>query len=139
MSALSLITVPVFLETITDPATLVRQWSRLYTRGKNTAPPVALPTYALYGYAAFTRRAAGRPWEMLAAAGATTLLIVPFTIGIMLPTNNELARQEKRADDGEKLEVEGVRRLVVKWNWLHFVRSLFPLVGAVLGFSATQA
>lgn len=136
MSALSLITVPVFLETITDPATLVRQWSRLYDRGHKTAPPMALTTFALYGYAAFTRRAAGRPWEILAAAGATTLMIVPFTLGFMLPTNNKLMSEEERADKGEKLEVERVRGLVVKWNWLHFVRSLFPLAGAILGFSA---
>ena len=54
----------------------------------------------------------------------------------MLPTNNKLMSEEERADKGEKLEVERVRGLVVKWNWLHFVRSLFPLAGAILGFSA---
>lgn len=135
---MSLFAVPVFLQTAADPATLVRQWSRLYDRGHKSAPPLALATFALYGYAALTRRAAGRPWEILAAAGATTLAIVPFTFGFMLPTNNKLMKEEERADEGEKLELEGVKGLVVKWNWMHLVRSLFPLAGAILGFSATQ-
>lgn len=131
-------TVPVFLQTATDPAHLVRQWSRLYHYGSLSAPPAAVATSALYAYSALASRAEGRPWQLLAGAGAATLAIVPYTLGVMLPTNNALSRLEKRADAGEKLEMGGVRALVTRWGWMHLVRSLLPLAGVLLGVSAVM-
>ncbi|MBE3044688.1 DUF1772 domain-containing protein [Candidatus Bathyarchaeota archaeon] len=136
MNVLSTIAVPVFLETNTEPGQLVRQWARLYHYGSLAAPPMAVTTFALYTYSALGLCAGGQPWELLAAAGATTLFIVPFTLGVMLPTNNALHGLEARANAGEALKMEGLRALVVKWGWLHLVRSLFPLAGVLLGISA---
>lgn len=56
----------------------------------------------------------------------------------MVPTNNELFRLEEVS----KVEplVKGIveaKEMVVKWSWLHFIRSLLPLAGAVIGAIGT--
>lgn len=122
-----------------DGAQLTRQWLHLYNIGHRTAPPMALGTCALYIYSALTSRAAGRPWHLLAAAGFATLCIVPFTGLTMLPTNHELMRLEKKGAAGEKVDLEVTRGLARKWTWLHVVRSLFPLAGALLGVASACA
>ena len=136
MTSLSAICMPVFLGSIPDGAQLTRQWLHLYDIGHKTAPPIALGTFGLYVYSALSERAAGKPWELLAAAGVTTLSIVPYTLLTMLPTNHELMRLEKKGAAGEKLDLEETRRLARKWTWLHLVRSLFSLAGALLGVAS---
>lgn len=137
MMSLSTTCMPVFLGSIPDGAQLTRQWLHFYRLGSRTAPPIALGTFGLYIYSALTNRAAGRPWQLLAAAGAATLSIVPYTLVAMLPTNNELARLERKGRAGEKVDPEEARGLARRWTWLHLVRSLFPLAGALLGVAST--
>lgn len=136
MSTLSTITISACLQTNTDPAQLIRQWFRLYHYGHLSAPPMAIATAAMYAYTALGNRADGRRWELLAAAGAATFSMMPFTLGIMMPTNYALFRLEKKAESGEGLKMERVRPLVVRWGWMHLVRSLFPLAGVLIGISA---
>ena len=74
---------------------------------------------------------------MLAVAGATTLSIVPFTLILMAPTNNTLFRLEKESKVASVASLAEAQELIIKWSWLHVVRSLFPLVGAILGTMGT--
>ncbi|RHZ59792.1 anthrone oxygenase tpcL [Aspergillus thermomutatus] len=59
-----------------------------------------------------------------------------FTWVIMTPTNNTLFRLEETSVSASEppADLGAVREPVVRWSWLHATRSLFPLVGAVVGF-----
>lgn len=63
---------------------------------------------------------------------------MPFTWTVMAGTNDRLFRARAKGVEG-KLEggMEEVRGVVRRWNRLHVVRSLFPLVGAVVGLLGT--
>ena len=132
--SLALVAAPVLLDTSTEAAQLYVQWARLYHYGHQIMPALAIGTLLLYAYACTQQRVAKRPWVLFALAGATTISIVPFTWIVMVPTNNELFRREAVGKaDPRVLDLSAAKELVVKWTWLHAVRSLLPLVGAVLG------
>jgi hypothetical protein len=135
MMGLSLIAIPVLVDVNPDPTHLVRQWARLYGYGIQYMPAGAIGTTLLYGYAAVTNLRLNRPWLIYASAAAATMSIVPFTWFVMAPTNNLLFGLNALASGANDLAE--VHELIAKWRWLHVVRSLLPLVGAVLGFSGT--
>ena len=136
--SLSTIAIPVFLDTDTESAHLIRHWARLYRYGGLYMPGLSVAATGLYGYAALRKRASNRKkqWSTYAAAGAATIAMVPFTLLVMAPTNNTLLRLEALTSTEPAPMVVGlstVQGLVVRWAWLHAVRSVFPLVGAILG------
>lgn len=133
MVSLSLVAVPVFLDTTTEAAQLFFQWTRMYHYGHQVLPVMAVCTLHLYGYTCTKKWGTKRPWGLFALAGVTTVSIIPFTWIFMVPTNNELFRLEA-ASKAEPLvlEISGAKELMVKWTWLHFTRSLLPLAGAIL-------
>ncbi len=135
MFGLSLIAIPVLVDINSDPAHLVRQWARLYGYGIQYMPAGAIGTTALYAYAASTKARSSQPWQTYALAAAATMTIVPFTWFVMAPTNNVLFGLNELAGGAKGLV--HVHELIAKWQWLHFVRSLFPLIGAVAGLRAT--
>ncbi len=138
MASLSMIAIPVFLDTNNNSAAatqLVRQWVRTYHYGHIILPGICIGACGLYGYAAFNARAVTvkskpRSGYWYAMAAFATIAMVPFTWVIMTPTNNALFGMEFL--QGANLSV--VRALVVRWAWLHAARSLFPLLGVILGF-----
>ncbi|KAK4118007.1 DUF1772-domain-containing protein [Parathielavia appendiculata] len=135
MTGLSLIAIPVLVDINPDPAHLVRQWARLYGYGIQYIPAGAIGTTLFYGLAATTNARSGRPWRIYVLAAAATMSIVPFTWIVMAPTNNLLFGLNSMAGGAKDLaEVHG---LIWKWRWLHVVRSLPPLLGAVLGLTGT--
>jgi hypothetical protein len=142
MISLSTIVIPVFLDTDTEPNQLLRHWARLYHYGHIYMPAVCVATCGLYGYTALSKRASVRKqWRMYTVAGVATIAMVPFTWAIMAPTNNILFGLEASAlasssASASVADLGAVRGLLVKWAWLHLVRSLFPLVGAIVGFTA---
>lgn len=137
---ISTLTVPVLLETTSQPAQLVKQWVTVYHYGHRVYPGLAIATCALSGYAAFSRHEANQPWGMFGLAGVMTVSILPFTWTIMRRTNNSLflAHRMQSQSDGRVVSWQEARKLVTRWNWLHVFRSLLPLTGAViclLGYS----
>ena len=137
--SLSLMAIPVLLDTTTQPSQLFHQWVRMYHYGHQVLPTLAVATFLLYGYAAVSKRAASRPWGIFAAAGVTTLSMLPFTWVFMVPTNNTLFRLDGESKAAAAAAVASwgeAQELVTRWSWLHLVRSLFPLAGAVLGLMA---
>ncbi|KAK3291288.1 uncharacterized protein B0H64DRAFT_378039 [Chaetomium fimeti] len=132
MISLSAFAVPVFLDTNRSADHTVRQWVRLYHYGHIYLPALCVATCGLYGYAAVTKRAGGKKeWTRYVLAAVSTFAMVPFTWLIMTPTNDTLFGLEA---SGSAQDLDHVRGLVVKWAWLHVTRSLFPLVGAFIGF-----
>jgi len=66
---------------------------------------------------------------------ASTMAMVSFTWLVMAPTNETLFRLEEATGSGSMVEPGLVSGLAVRWAWLHVARSLFPLVGAIVGFT----
>ena len=96
-------------------------------------PSLAVGTFTLYATSSYKAHAVGEIWLKPLLAGVITLSLVPFTWVTMTPTNYALFDLYDQGKAEKKVDFGQVRRLVVKWNWLHIVRSLFPLLGAVLG------
>ena len=138
MMSLSLMAIPVLLDTTTQAPQLFHQWVRMYHYGHQVLPTMAVGTFLLYSYISAKKHSANESWGTFALAGVTTLSILPFTWIFMVPTNNELFRLEgaSKAEPFVKGIVEA-KELVVKWSWLHFTRSLLPLAGTVMGTVGT--
>ncbi|KXT14289.1 hypothetical protein AC579_8426 [Pseudocercospora musae] len=131
MTCLSAVMIPVVLQTNTQAGQLLRQWALLYHYGHIIMPSLAILTTSLYAYIAYSKRAVGKQdWSTYATAGLSTIAIVPFTLVVMAPTNDTLF--ELLETTGNSLDA--VQGLVVKWVWMHTVRSVFPMVGSILGF-----
>jgi hypothetical protein len=97
-------------------------------------PSLAVATFLLYGYTSLQLRASSKPWLRYLVAGVATLTMVPFTWMVMMPTNNRLFYLEAHMRERDvAVELGLVQKLLTRWAWLHVVRSLFPLVGAVMG------
>lgn len=131
MMDISLLAVPVLLDTDTEASHLVRQWVRLYHYGHLLMPAMAVTTLALYSYTACSRRATHQAWRIWAIAGLVTVTMVPFTWTAMTPTNSSLFQLNGQ---GGVIELRRAQELVVTWSRLHIARSMFPLVGAILGW-----
>lgn len=141
MFSLSLVSVPVMLDTNIETAGLLNQWVRLYHYGHLLMPGLAICTFLLYSYVVIRQRTSGADahWRKYALAAATTVTMIPFTLAIMVPTNDTLfgLDRQTRVDRTKEVLVSGdVRALVVRWSWMHIARSCFPLLGAVLGIGA---
>ena len=136
--SLCLVTVPVLLDTTTDAALLYRQWARMYHYGHLIIPAMAVGTSLLYGYTCTQKREAQKPWGLFAWAGLVTVSIAPFTWIFMVPINDELFRLESATNaEPSPLGLSEAKQLVLRWSWLHFTRSLLPLMGAILGILGT--
>jgi hypothetical protein len=148
MISLSLMAVPVFLDTTDQAPQLFKEWLSMYNYGFPTLPTISIVTCALYLFTALRARALGSPcWALSAAAGVVTVVMVPFTWVYMWPTNEAIMALEKetRGLEGESesdgkgkrkaavADIGEARILVRKWNRTHFTRSLFPLAGALVG------
>lgn len=136
--SLSMVAVPVLLETDTSALQLFQQWDRMYYYGHQIMPTFAVATALLYGYTCLKRRNAGKSWTVFAFAAVMTMIMVPFTWVFMAPTNNMLFQLLEGSKTQPLVKSMGeAKELVVKWNWLHVARSLFPLLGAVVGAMGT--
>lgn len=136
--SLCFVAVPVLLDTATEAAQLLPQWSRMYHYGHQIMPTIAVSTLLLHGYTSFRKHGSNKPWAVFALAGVITVSIAPFTWIFMEPTNNELFRLEAVSKmEPQGLEISGVKELVVKWTWLHFTRSLLPLAGTIMATLGT--
>ena len=137
---LSAMVIPVFLDTDTEtgPTHLLRQWTRLYHYGHMYMPALSVATCGIYGVVASSKYGSNsKQWLVYAAAAVTTIAIVPFTWFVMAPTNNILFRLESSTsyyESASGTDMTFAQELVVKWSRLHSFRSIFPLVGAILGF-----
>ena len=112
----------------------------MYHYGHQVLPTMAVGTCLLYGYKAYQRKQDSKrdSWAVFALAAVTTISMLPFTWIFMVPTNSELFRLEA-VSSGEPsiMGIDGAKELVVRWSWLHLMRSAFPLAGAVLGTLGT--
>lgn len=137
MMNLFLLTIPVLLETTQQTQQLLHQWTRVFYSGHRKGPGISIATGLIYGYAAWSKHAAGSPWRVFAVAGATTVSMIPYTWIVMQSTNNALFRAEARTKAEQAQSWTEAESLVKTWNRLNAVRALFPLAGAILGILGT--
>ena len=137
MTSLSVVAIPVFLDTTTHASQLYHEWARMYHYGHQILPGLAITTLMLYSYAALRNRAKKRPWAAYALAGVVTVSMIPFTWIFMVATNDTLFRLEAEGATSVAEGIEKAQELVKLWGWLHLARCLFPLAGAVLGLTTT--
>ncbi|GAB7332790.1 hypothetical protein MBLNU13_g04521t1 [Cladosporium sp. NU13] len=140
MTSLSIISVPVLLDTATDSPQLLRQWSRMYHYGHLIMPSMAAGTLLLHACSALQLRAVGKPWGIFACAGAVTIAIAPFTWTVMGETNGKLFERFERVGASKENAASDLREtkgLVKHWSWLHLMRSLLPLAGTALAVVGT--
>lgn len=130
MMGISAVTVPAILDTSTISSDLLRQWARIYYYGHIIMPTIGVSVTSIYAFVALRKDFLKRgPFSIYGMAGATTITMVSFTWFVMAPTNNKLFQLL----DTSKVELDVVQNLIVKWACLHVIRSLFPLVGSLLG------
>jgi len=84
-------------------------------------------------------------------AAALALSLVPYTVVVMMPTNQRLLARAAQADDEAATPVEKeremattesgedaeVRGLLGKWSRMNVVRGCLPLAATVVGLFAT--
>jgi noranthrone monooxygenase len=137
MMNISLLVVPVLLDTAAQPLHLVDQWVRVYHYGHQVMPALAITTCLLYAYAVRSKRSAGRPWRVYALAGVITFTMIPFTWIVMAATNNLLFAAQVNGKAGKVTALDEVFRLIKQWTILHTTRALLPLTGAGIGMLGT--
>ncbi|KAI1424984.1 DUF1772-domain-containing protein [Xylaria sp. FL1777] len=134
MMSLSVVAVPVMVDTADHAPLLFRQWARMYYYGHQIMPSMGIATLVLYINAAMKGYSMKKPWGMLAMAGVTTVCMVPFTWIVMAPGNDNLFRLEAASKTkSTTVDFNEAKGLLVTWAWLHFVRTLFPLAGTIMG------
>ena len=133
MMGLSLVAVPVFLDTDIEASHLLSHFVRLYHYGHRIMPTLAVGTLGLYAFSPSKAHAAGGSWRRPLIAGLTTISLVPFTWIAMTTTNYALFGLHDQSQAEDTVDYVVARTLVARWNVLHVVRSLFPLLGAIIG------
>jgi hypothetical protein len=141
MLSICLLSIPILLDTNTNANHLIVQWVRLYHYGHLLLPSLSVATCSTYLYTAISKRtspklSSSKSWVAYLGAGAATVAIIPFTLAVMVPTNDKLFQLNENIEVAEGQAVatlESVQMLVRTWAKMHFARSLFPLFGAIIG------
>lgn len=99
----------------------VTEWRPSYKLGTRMQVPLALIGSA----SAFTSWWLSRDWRWL-VGGLLLLMVVPFTLLVILPTNKGL--------EAEDLDLRGdrARLLIRRWGRLHALRGILSVIGFTL-------
>ena len=97
------------------------QWAPSYKRATWMQAPLALLSFVCGG--ALWLLGAGIGWL---AAAVLVGLVVPFTFGVIMPTNHKLLAP------GHDLTSTETRELLVRWGQLHAVRTALSLAGTLI-------
>jgi hypothetical protein len=133
MAALSLIAVPVLLDSAQSAPQLFHSWTRMYHYGHQAYPATAIGTLGLWSYAAAQRWSAKKQWLPFALAGIVTVIMIPFTLIVIVPTNDKLFQLEAAGSVLGDVTFNDGKDLIISWAWLHLARSVFPLAGSIIG------
>lgn len=134
-----------------DEATVLAQFKVIFRRGFRLCPPfAAIATLANLGNAFISWRSndgASMALRFL-LAGLCTASLVPFTLlfvvrseSLLLEKAAEMAmatqRVDRRPGEGKtSSSAARTRDLIREWARLNYIRTLFPLIGALVSYSA---
>ena len=109
-----------------DDRALLTEWKPAYKRGFAMQAPLAIIGFLFGALAAWQT---GNWWWLL---GAVVLVANwPFTIFVILPTNNKLMAMDPSTATSE------VHRLIETWGYLHAVRSALGAVATLIFLAAS--
>ncbi|KAE9377247.1 hypothetical protein N431DRAFT_555484 [Stipitochalara longipes BDJ] len=145
-AGMSFFTIPRLLESPTP--LMLRQWRKMYIAGKHTAIPCAYLSSLSYFYLAYSSFSSSNPFAgngagySYVAAGVLSLGIIPFTLTVLMPTNNKLERKEEETRALEKTDEvveigiaggETAKVLVDRWGVLNLWRVVMLLTASLVG------
>lgn len=136
MTTVSMLAMPLILQTAPTSSTLLNHWKFVYTSGHKQGPTISIAAGLAYWFAAGWSLRSGRgedTWIPYTAAGAITMSMIPYTWAMILPTNNALFANIKAETEGKATSLQANRELVKRWRLLNLSRVAFPLAGAILG------
>ena len=107
-----------------DDRSLLSEWKPAYKRGFAMQAPLAMIGFLLGAFAAWQTG----NWAWL-AGGVVMLANWPFTIFVIMPTNNSLMAMEAATPE--------VRSLVTNWGQLHAVRSALGIAAVLIFLTAS--
>ncbi|KAI0599900.1 hypothetical protein F4775DRAFT_548792 [Biscogniauxia sp. FL1348] len=141
-TGLSLFSIPTILSGGAPRDVMLRQWKFHFLRGKALMPGLGALNAANYWIVAYAGWSRGLEWRGLAAGGASTFLIIPYTVVFILGVNERLVaaadgkeeeeKDQEHQDQEKPMSEDTVRRLIKKWGDLNVVRAVVPLVGSGL-------
>jgi hypothetical protein len=145
-ASLSIFLIPRILESPTP--LLLKQWSRMYEAGKAVGRPAGAIAALSFFYLSYHHHTTSvssfvdnsQAWGYL-TAGLLSIGIVPYTILVIMPTNNKLL---KKADETRALEKEDhvvkvglgeetAHQLADWWGVLNLGRGVMLTASGVLG------
>jgi len=130
---------------------ILRQWEHTYARGHMVGPVSANLSTLAFLYAAWTL-----PYDDLDLrrcyylAAISAIVVVPFTVLFIFPTNEELYRRidllrkadaktgqaEGKGQSKSEIQSMDTLTLIRKWHFLSKVRALMPLPAILVGIYA---
>ena len=124
----SVLTLPILY---TRPiATSTPIFHELFTRGAVTLVPLAILSATCSATAAYLLPSQRTLWTIAALA---TITQIPWTLIVMMSTNNRLVGIAGSKAEQAKVSKEEIVVLLKRWTWMNAVRGLFALVGGLVG------
>ena len=112
----------------------------MYTTGATTSPPFGMLIAVAQAFCSYTAyQQSSGSWRIWLAAAATGLGMMPFTLAVMMPTNNKISAMAKKAEAKEEVDEQEYTALLQKWKGLNLVRSAIVGAGAVAAWMGAMS
>ncbi|KAI9669611.1 MAG: hypothetical protein M1831_007307 [Alyxoria varia] len=123
------------------PAAIGAQaWRAMYTTGARTSPPFGILIAAAQAFCSYTAyQQSSGAWRVWLVAAGSGLGMIPFTLMVMMPTNNKLSAMAKKGEAREEVNEQEYTALLQKWKTLNLVRSVIVGAGTVAAWTAAMS
>lgn len=124
---------------------LVHEFKTMYNIGKSTSPFIAIMVTACNGFSAYRSKddtslvfGLVSPFSLYLAATICVPCIIPYTLLYMEPTvNMKLIDMGTKVEKGARakdlgMSEEDIRKMLVRWKGMNFVRAAIVGTGALL-------
>lgn len=129
-ASFSLYAVPRILESPTP--LLLKQFKHMYTAGHDSLPAGTVIAATSLLYLAYDSRAAGTTaWRGYVTAAVLAVGIVPYTLAVMMGTNNVLLGKAEEEEEKVEAQAASVKQLVDQWAIMNLGRSVLLASAAV--------
>ena len=117
----------------TDDKTILDQWQTMDSIGKAVVPPLALVASGANFFNAYVTHTQPLYYRFL-AAGALSLVILPYTFLALGSTNAELASRAERKEVGPDFGLRdlSIRDLIQRWSERSAIRGFLLLASALV-------
>jgi hypothetical protein len=131
----SFLVIPLLYNRPTSVTTPI--FAELYTKGAVTLVPLGIFSASCSAVVAYLDPSQRNLWAFAAVA---TISQTPWTLLMMMKTNNRLVAISASEKEQEKASDEEVVGLLKQWTWMNFVRGGLALAGGLAGvWALTEA